>query len=193
MRCPQCGYVLGPLDRECPRCRGAGRSGEPPATSVNVDVDELVREALAGQPGESELDAAIARVAQARHPEIAGMLTDAVNRMLTAEMERHPCSRLEAARRLAQGQVQGEMQVHTTTHTETYDSLGELPPELRERVERMMAGRQPSGPPPSGSRVLRSQVVRKQPAGEPVLSAGTAVAIIALALVAAIVVFYLLR
>jgi len=182
MRCPQCGYVFGPLDRECPRCRGTGDAPQSEAASRSVDVDALVREALAGQPGAEELDAAIARVVRARYPQASGALTDALGRLLEAEMARQHCSRLEAAQRIAQGGVQGQLQVETTTSTSTYHSLEELPPELRERVERMMAGGKSVQRLPESRTRSTANVVRKQGEGEPVLPAGAAVAIVILAL-----------
>jgi len=162
MACPDCGHQVGPLDTACPRCgRQVAPAGAAPQR-FSADLDELVRAVLAEHPAEEGLDEALTRLALARYPGVGGTVADGLRRQLDATCRETGCSRLEAARRLAQGQasVTGEVT------TRTYHSLEEVPPELRERVERARQGKhsEPGGP----QVVVRRRVSSSLPGAGPV-------------------------
>jgi len=100
---------------------------------MEIDVSRLLQAALHSGASEVDLNAKLEEACRQLYPEHNADALRSSRQMLDRATEQMGCSRLEAARRLAQGKAvvrAGSMRVN---------SLDELPPELRARAERMMA------------------------------------------------------
>jgi len=152
--CPRCGRNHSETDNVlCSACPAEPVSETTSsASSQTIQLAPILRQALAQvQPGE-DLDEALLRALKADRPAEAAMLLPAISRLIADEVDRHGGSREEAVRRLAEGASGGEITMRTsdgrsptfTTITEKrvimlgnkeFESLNELPPDVRRAVE----------------------------------------------------------
>jgi hypothetical protein len=104
---------------------------------MRVDVDAVCRAALAEGAGGDDLDQRVRRVCRNAFGADGERAAAGVLRVIDELAVRAECSRLEAARRIAQSQTTLEVS------TRRWTSLEDLPPDLRKRVEEMKATDQP--------------------------------------------------
>ena len=152
--CPRCGRKHSePGMVLCSDCQAALASQAMASeSSQTIQLAPILREALAQvQPGE-DFDEALLRALKSRHPADAAMLLPALSRLIADEAERRGGSKEDALRRLAEAGPSSEITLRSsgersptfTTTTETrvvtlgdkkYQSLEELPPDVRRAVE----------------------------------------------------------
>lgn len=165
MKCPRCGRTHEasgiPL---CPDCRaelsqGSSSARPSQATSLNIDLAPILREALSSRrPGE-DLDEALLRALKAHHPEHGLALLPPLTRVIETEAQAAGVDRAEAVARIAQRESGLPITFRTSHHTsppqrdadgttisltgstvinidgKRYKSLDEVPPHLRGAVE----------------------------------------------------------
>ncbi len=150
--CPRCGRAFeeNSLLTVCPNCQELLRStvgfaGKPSSAGLanlpsHLDLASLMRRALAEEPQKEAVDAALRRVLQKEVPQAQDGLFGALSAMLSAQQRLWGISRLEAARRVAQGRSemhlspQGIPEITSFYSQFRAEGLEHLPPEQREQV-----------------------------------------------------------
>jgi hypothetical protein len=151
--CPKCGHGFadGTSFNKCPRCQVLLLEAAP-TWSANlqnlpeaVDLDELLRNALAEQRSGEEIDRAIARHVAATYPDAQQGLIEIVGRQLTEWQKIKTISRQAAVEEMAKSQSEltlgpdGRSEVRTELRSEMrIDGLEQLSPEMRQMALRQL-------------------------------------------------------
>ncbi|HEV3258414.1 MAG TPA: hypothetical protein VG013_16155 [Gemmataceae bacterium] len=150
--CPRCGKAFeeGTTLTVCPDCRVLLRStAAPPAGSSTsasdlgnlaspIDLAALMRELLAGDPREEEVDVGLRRILQDEQPQAAEGLFRVISELLGAQQRMRGISRLEAVAQLASARSELRMspegKPQITSFQVRVQGLEQLAPEQREQV-----------------------------------------------------------
>jgi hypothetical protein len=110
--CPRCGhgFLEGTTFTECPECQvplleaGASFTADLRELPEHLDLAALVREALAEQQPQEDVDAAVKRTVERRYPESAGGLNHLIGELLATAQGLRGQTRQEAAEEMAKSQ-----------------------------------------------------------------------------------------
>jgi hypothetical protein len=194
--CPECGHAFpeGTSFTHCPKCRVALREASPSRTADlhklpdHLDLDALMRQVLAEQLPDEEVDVAVERVVRQNFPDAREGLFRLISQQLDAYQQMQGKSRQEAAEQL--GKAESELQlgpegtpvVHTRFLPEVhFKGLEKLPPEQREQVQQQIEAAMKAGKPLDTVRIVLPAAKGKVGCGSMVL-AGAAVALLAWAM-----------
>ena len=187
--CPKCGHAFleGTSFHKCPQCQvslltaGSESATDHPATNESildftglpdhVDIDELMRTALADQQPGEKIDAALNRAVAHKYPKAQAALTKLLARQLDTWQQFRGITRQQAAEQLAHAhsemnfRVVGKPQISTSVETssvtssvnisesnsvqgvESIQGLDKLPPEQQELIRRQIVDAVKSGKP----------------------------------------------
>jgi hypothetical protein len=155
-RCPRCGTAL--LKAGAKEPADLARLGE-----VDVDVDALLRKALAAQQPGEEIDKALARIIEREYPDSQQRLIEVIGSQLDEWLATRKISRQRAAEELARADSQlklgpeGRAELRTEFRSEIrLDGLEELSPELRDEARKQIADMLASGAPGRNIRLSAS-------------------------------------
>jgi hypothetical protein len=147
--CPRCGKAFeeGTAATVCPDCQvllrstggiGGGMPSPPVPLPAHLDMAELIQAALAEEPDEQELDEALRRVLHREHPESEEALFRAIDEVLNTQRRVWGFSRLEAARRMAEGHTEMNLSPEGKPQITSFyfqgAGLEQLTAEMREQV-----------------------------------------------------------
>jgi hypothetical protein len=169
--CPQCGKAFeeGTPATVCPDCQvllrsTGGITGALPADAglhlpAHLDIGKLMQSVLAEQPQEQELDETMRRVLRQRHPEIADALFRPLAEILSTQQRMWGLSRLEAARRMAEGVSEMHLSPEGKPEISSFyfqgSGLDELTPAMREQVLHLVGEAARTGQPMCKKLVLK--------------------------------------
>jgi hypothetical protein len=168
--CPRCGRAFeeGTAATVCPDCQvllrsTGGVAGGMAAVPLpaQLDIAKIIQSALAEEQGEQELDEALRRGLRREQPESEEVLFPAIDEVLKTQQRVWGFSRLEAARRMAEGRTEMHLTPEGKPEITTFYfqgvGLDELTPEMREQVLQCAEEAAPTGKP------FATKLVLKQP------------------------------
>jgi hypothetical protein len=125
-----------------------------------VDIDALMRQALAEQQAGGEIDAAVALVVERMYPHAREGLCRLITQQIDAIQQLQGTSRQEAAEQVAKGESELVMRPEGIPELRTkfvsnvrVSGLENLSPEQREEVQKQIAVAMESGRPPDLMRI----------------------------------------
>ncbi len=114
---------------------------------LRLNASSIIKEALASAAPGEDFDEALLRVLKAQYPQEAAALLSAYTRLIEFESQRTGETREQTLRRLAESELGPEIVfsasdrqpstvVTQTTVTRKYKSLDEVPPEIRQMIDK---------------------------------------------------------
>jgi hypothetical protein len=151
--CPECGHAFleGTSFTHCPKCQVPlleaphSQFAEVGNLPNHLDLDGLMREAMAQQDQHEEIDSAVQRFVESKYPDSQERLCQLIRLQLDTIQSVHGITRQEAAKQLAESQselVKGpekRLEIRTVATKTKWLGFDGIPAEQREQLKAQIA------------------------------------------------------